>query len=360
MLTFDRATRMPDAAGIPLGQRFRTHDGRWVDSTGAFLVGELERLDPKLHEPLVDVSWSRDMDLREDVTIADEWSSFTQSMLASAGSLGTGHGIGTGKAWIGKETTQITGVDVDINKLANPLTLWALELKYTIPELESAVKLGRPIDQQKIDAINLKHNMDIDEQVYIGDVSLGQPGMLTSTKVQHTNLPNGAAAGPQWMPHTGYAGKTPDEILADFNLMLTTAWTNSGYKVMPNKVGLPPAQYGYIATAKVATSAGNISIKRYIEENNLTVANGGTADAFKIVPIKWLVGAGVGGTLGVPNTVDRMIAWNKNYDYIRFPMTMLNRTPIQYEGIYHKSTYYCRLGVVEFVYLETVSYWDGL
>jgi hypothetical protein len=227
-------------------------------------------------------------------------------------------------------------------------------LKYTIPELESAIKLGRPIDQQKIDVINLKHQMDIDEQVYIGDISLGQPGLASSTRVTRTTLPNGATGGsPKW------STKTPDEILADFNQALTSTWASSGYKLMPNRIGIPPAQYGYIATAKVATQSGNISIKRYLEENNLTVANGGSSP-LTIVPIKWLVGAGQGGTLGLPGTVDRMVAWTKDYNYVRFPMTMLNRTPIQYEGIYHKATYYCRLGVIEIVYAESISYWDGL
>jgi len=42
-----------------------TFDSRTIDSAGAFLVGELERLDPRLHEPLVSVSWSRDIDLRD-------------------------------------------------------------------------------------------------------------------------------------------------------------------------------------------------------------------------------------------------------------------------------------------------------
>src|SRR3569833_1326821 len=92
-----------DGAGSQLGKTFdrpyRTQDGRTADSTGAFLVGELERLDQTLHDPLVDYQWGRDIDLREDVTIADEVSSFTLSNMASAGSLGTGNGIGNGKAW---------------------------------------------------------------------------------------------------------------------------------------------------------------------------------------------------------------------------------------------------------------------
>src|SRR6266478_6490155 len=107
MFTFDRAHRTHDdrgnATGVPLGRHsYRTSDGRTVDSTGAFLVGELERLDLTLHEPLAAVTWGRDIDLREDVTIADEVSSFTLSTYASAGGLGTGNTVGNGKAWIGK------------------------------------------------------------------------------------------------------------------------------------------------------------------------------------------------------------------------------------------------------------------
>jgi len=354
MFTFDTARRTLDAVGVPMGQRFRTHDGRWVDSTGAFLVGELERLDPTFHEPLVDVSWSRDIDLREDVTIGDEFSSFSQSAFASPGSLGTGHGIGTGKSWIGKQTTQIVAADLNINKIGGPLTLWGEELKYTIPELESAIRLGRPVDQQKIDVINLKHQMDIDEQVYIGDLSLNQPGLLTSPAVMKTNFAATAnpGGGTQW------SKKTPDEILADFNLAITTTWANSGWKLLPTRVGIPPAQYGYITMAKVATASGLVSIKRYIEENNLSTQNG--AGALMIVPMKWAIGAGQGGVLGQTGTVDRMVVYTKDYKRVRFPMTPLQRTPLQYEGIYHKATYYCRLGQIEIVYPNTISYWDGL
>ena len=154
MLTFDRNPMTFDGNGNAMGkpikgcEPYRTVDGRSVtyDSTGAFLVGELERLDQTLHEPMAAVSWGRDIDLREDVTIADEVSSYTISQYASAGGLGTGATLGYGKAWIGKNTDQITGLDVDIAKLTNPLRLWGMELKYTIPELESAAKLGRPID----------------------------------------------------------------------------------------------------------------------------------------------------------------------------------------------------------------------
>lgn len=364
-LTFDQQAQLGYAPldlsgnqrGITLDHAYVTHDStpervRTVDSTGAFLVGELERLDQTLHMPLAAVTWSRDIDLREDVTIADELSSYTLTTFGSAGSLGTGNGIRNGKAWIGKATDQIGGVGVDTGKIANPLTPWALEIKYTVLELESAAKMGRPIDAQKYEALKLKHQMDIDEQVYVGDSTLVQGGLVNNAFVTNvTNVSNGGSGTPQW------STKTPTEILADVNAIIISAWAASGYAVMPNRILIPPVQFGYI-NATIVSSAGNQSILRFLLDNNI-IKNSGAGELV-IAPAKWLVGAGVGGTIGTPGTVDRMVAYNKQPRFVRFPMVPMQRTPIQYDAIYHKMSYYCRLGVVEIVYPETVAYRDGI
>lgn len=365
-LTFDQASQLAmaplDLLGNMRGKGFdhayKTHDGiRTCDSTGAFLVGELERLDQTLHMPLAAVSWSRDVMLREDVTIADETSSYTVTTFGSAGNLGAGNGgvngAGrNGKAWIGKATDQIGGVGVDTGKVPGPLTPWGLEIKFTVLELESAAKMGRPIDDQKYEALKLKHQMDIDEQVYTGDASLNQTGLVNAASVTNvSNVPNGAAAAPQW------STKTPAEILADLNSMLTSAWAATGFAVMPTDVLIPPLQYGAISTQNIS-SAGSVSILRYLLENNIVKSSG--QGNINIRPAKWLVGAGVGGTLGTSGTVDRMVAYTNKKQFVRYPMTTLQRTPIQYDSIYHKSTYYCRLGVLELVYPETFAYRDGI
>lgn len=360
MLTYDSTQQTQDSMGNHLGVRLQhpcmTHDGRTVDSTGAFLVGELERLDQKLHEPLVSVTWGRDIDLREDVTIADEVSSFTLSTYGSAGSLGAGNSIGNGKAWVGKNTNQIGGVGLDIAKTTHSLIPWALELKYTIMELESAAKLGRPIDQQTFQGLQQKHQMDIDEQVYVGDTTLTNAGATV------TGLINNSAITPQNVVASSVSGSTlwaqkaPDEILADFNTALTTVWAASAWAVLPSRALIPPAQFGLLSTQKVS-QAGNISTLKYIQENNVLTASGqGKLD---IYPLKWCIGAGAGGTLGTVG-VDRMVIYTKDQDRVRFPMTMLQRTPVQYDGLYHKTTYFCRLGQVEVVYAVTIGYFDGI
>lgn len=314
------------------------------DSTGSFLIGELERLDMKLHDPLVAVTWGRDIDLREDVTIADEVSSFTNSSFASAGGMTPG-----GKSWISKDATAISGIALDIGKTTHPLYLWGLEIKYTIPELESAQKLGRSVDAQKHDGMRLKHQMDIDEMMYIGDTTFNQTGLI------NTNLTNGVGVtysnviaggvGP-----TTWISKTPDEILLDVNNLLQATWAASGWAVMPDELRLPPVQFGYLVSQKVS-SAGNVSVLEFLRNNSL--CNAANGRPLNIQPVKWLTGRGIGG-------LDRMMAYIRDRDRVRYPLVPLQRTPMEYRSIWQIVTYFGRLGVVEFVYPETVQYADGI
>lgn len=316
-----------------------TYDQFTIDSTGSFLVGELERLDQTLHEPLVAVTWGRDIDLREDVTIADEVSSFTNSSFASPGGI-----TPNGKAWISKDANMITGVALDIGKTTNPLYLWGMEIKYTLPELASAQKIGRPIDVQKYDGMRLKYQMDIDEMVYIGDTTFGKYGLVNSPLVTATNVVNGASASPKWI------NKTPDEILADVNTLLTAVYTASGFALVPSELRLPPIQFSYLVSQKVS-SAGNISVLEFLRNNSMSNAANGRP--LNIQPLKWLTGRGTAGT-------DRMFAYTRDRDRVRYPLVPLQRTPLEYRSLFQITTYYGRLGVVEFVYPETVGYADGI
>jgi hypothetical protein len=312
-----------------------TFDRQTIDSSGVFLVGELERLDQKLHEPLASVTWTRDIDLREDVSIADEFSSFTNSSFAAAPGVS-----GSGKAWVGKDANAITGIALDIGKTTSPLPLWAMQLGWTIPELESAQKLGRPVDQQKFAGMTMKYQMDIDEQVYTGDTALGLFGMVNSPQV--VNVSNAVTGS--------WATATPDQILQDVNELLNSTWAASAYAVCPANLLLPPIQFGALVTRTVST-AGNISILEYLKKNSLSNSiNGRELD---IQPLKWLNDAGALGAT-------RMVAYTKDVERIRFPLVPLQRTPVEYRDLRQLTTYFGRLGAVEFVYSETVGYRDGI
>lgn len=310
-----------------------TFDQATIDSSGAFLVHELERLDQTLNLPLTSQTWSRDIQLREDVSIADEISSFTNTTFSAAGTPNA-----NGKNWISPLATAIAGINVDIEKKGFPLELWGMELGWTVIELKAAAQVGRPIDTQKYDGMQLKWNMDTDEQVYIGDTAKGAKGLLNLSQVTPTN------ATKTW------ANSTADEIRASINQVLSNAWARSAYSKVPEDLLIPPEQYSFIAST-IVSSAGNQSLLTYLETN--TIAYHQNGKPLNIRPVKWMKGRGVGGT-------DRMVAYTNDKKFVRFPMVPLQSVPIQYRGLYQLVTYYGKLGAVEPVYPETLNYMDGI
>ena len=330
-----------------LRDAFQTFDQATIDSAGAFLVGELERLDPMIHEPLVDMTWDRDIDLRTDVTMGDETSSYTTSTFASTGGPSSG-----GISWAGKESTTLPRINVDIEKKVNPLTLWTETVSYTITELLSAQQLGRPIDTQMLAGLNLKHQMDTDQMVYVGDPTISATGLINAAQVVNTgNVAAGAATSLPWIT------KTPDEITADFNELLVSVWAATGYKAPPKNVLIAPNPFGYIATTKVS-EAGNVSILDYVKQNNVFTAQKNIE--LEIYPVKWLDKANLNGPGGAAATYDRMAAYTRYEPYVRYPMVPLQAMQPQYQGIWINVPYYGRLGRVETVYPETIGYRDGI
>lgn len=303
-----------------------------IASTGAFLVGELERLDPTLYEPLADFTWSRDIDLREDVTIADEVTSFMTSTYA--GGFG---GMGSGKAWIRGPESTIAKVSVSGSKVMTPMTPWGMNVDYDIFELHKSMQVGRSIDVQKFEAMRLKHQLDIDIQVYLGDDQVGVKGLLNADdRVQKMELD-------AFDPKTS----TPEQIIDYFNTILNDAWKVTQYVRMPDTMLLPPAFFAALASKQLPNTTMNML--EYITKNNLVVSNGGS---LTLRPVKWLANEAVNQGRG------RIVAYTKAKDVVRFPLVQLQALPVQYRDFKQSVPYFGALGGVEFVRPEMVYYGD--
>jgi hypothetical protein len=358
-----------DHPGAKLERPIKTRDGKFVDTTGAFLVGELERLDQTLHEPLSSISWDRDLPQRTDVTVGDEVSSFTQSTFGTPAGPGTGSVTGQKRSFISKVTTEIPEMALDIDKTTLPLVPWGEGIAYSLPELASAAQLGRPIDQQKIIALNRDYQLQLDAQAYLGWSNNNTVGLINATvanggQVSVTNLPlSNPAAGASSTNTSNWSGgqKTAQQILQDLANMTFIPWQASGYAVRPNRILLDPLNFTFISVTP-ATQAGSKSIMAYFLESYNSDTG---AEPLRILPLKWLTGAGVGGTLLAANSINRAVVYNRfegpwQNAYVRFPTLMLQRTPLQYDGLWHKLYYWSRMGACEFIYPETVALFDGL
>lgn len=317
-------------------RRFQTRD-----SMLAFYVNMLENLDRRLYEPLVSVSWGRDIKLRSGITMSNESTSFIRSAFAGAGTLQNTTG---NMPWISPETTAIPGVSVNGQKIVLPLRLLAREVSYTSVELERSQLTGQPIDVQKLDALNMLYQMNTDQMVYVGSSDVGATGLINDAGVTVGSVATGVSGSTLW------SAKTPDEILADVNTLLESCWSAAGFAVCPSKLLLPPVQFSYLTSQKVS-SAGNVSILKFLKENSIALAvNGAELD---IQPVKWLTGAGA-------MSADRMVAYTNDEMRVRFPMVPIRRETAYHQGIRFFAPYLWAFGQIELVYPETVQYADGI
>lgn len=315
------------------------------DSTLAYFINQLDNLDKRLYEPLVAVSWGRDIKLRSGITMSNESTSFIQSAYAAAGSLQNPSAAASGgnMPWISAEGTAIPGVSVDGQRIVTPLRLLARELSYTSVELDRSMLTAQQIDVQKMDALNSLYQMNTDQMVYIGDSFVGATGLLNNASVATATVTGGTWAA-------AVLASTPDVILNQINTALQATWSASAFAVCPSKLLLPPAQFALLAANKVST-AGNVSILKFVQENSISLQiNGKELD---IQPVKWLTGRGGSGA-------DRMVVYTNDESRVRFPMVPVRRETAYYQGIRFIAPYLWAFGQIEFVYPQTVAYYDGI
>lgn len=322
-----------------------TYDAKWVDSNLSYFVNQLDSFDKTLHEPLYSVTWSRDIKLRTDISMGNQSTSFTRSSYA-----GVGTQVATGKPWISDQTTTIPGVDVNGERIVTPLRPLAREIVYSSIELDRSRLIGQSIDLVKMDAFNMKYQMDTDEMVYVGDTFVGATGLVNSPLVATATVANGALGSPLWEQ------KTPDEILADINEMLNAAWQDSGFTQVPRELRLPPKKFAYIQNQKVSTAADK-SILNFLRDNSLSNSVNGAP--LNIQPLKWLTATADGGPGPGVGGANRMIAYTNEQNRLRFPMVPVRRENTYYHGINFHAPYVWAMGEVEILYPETIAYRDG-
>lgn len=309
-----------------------TFDQYTPDAAGSFLLAQLTKYDWTQNDPLVDITWDRDVRRRTDVTITDDFAAYAMNMYASGGNLSPG-----GKSWTGKQSTAIAGPAVDIAPIINPVHQWAQFPAWSMRELWQSQFLGRPIDTAKLDVVRQKFEMDTDEQVYVGDTEVACTGIANDPRVTVVNAAFTAAAG------------TGDQVAGVVNTILLAAQTAAGYARTPTKIILPYSRISQLVSRRIGDAASN-SILTYLQTNTIAYANNGRP--LILAGSKWLETAGVSG-------VPRAIVYTDDKKFVQFPRVELMQLPVQARGLDQIVPVMGALGVVEVRYPETMLYVDG-
>lgn len=308
----------------------------------AFLMGELEKRDPKLREPLTSVTWPRDIVAKT----GGGWVEFTSSYNVSYATTG-----GNQNGIIGGQTNDIPIMQADIGKDTHKVFTWANNLKIPFIDQQKLQNIGRSIDELLDKGIRLNHDKTLDMNVYTGFPSIGTYGLVNHPDITIALSPMGEEGSRKW------ADKTPEEILREVNQIMTETWAASEYDTngMANHILLPPLLFTYLVQTPVAIGGTNgvVSILKYLLENNIGINQG---VELSILPCRWCVGTGEGGT-------DRMVAYVNDEDMVNFDMTVpLQRAMTQpsVEHFAYLTSYVAQFGVVKFHYLTPAKYYDGI
>jgi hypothetical protein len=309
----------------------------------SFFINQLTKLDPTLHVPLMSTTYMRDIKLREDVSLANKSTSYTLQTFGAMGAT-----AGSNIPFISDGSTALQGVDINGQLVTTPLRPAGMSLSYTQMELESSQLLGQSLDVSKFNAINAKYQMGNDQMAYIGDANVGAKGLLNKATVT-----SGPASALNWLS----GSSTPAQILGAVNDLLNSTYKNTGFARCPTKLLLPPAQFAYIAATPVS-SAGSVSILKFLEDNSISMRVNGVP--LQVLPVKWLTGTNNGGVGGGVGGTDRMVAYTDDYDLCRFPLVPIAGYTPTFHGIVYERPYVWAVGETEIVYPETIQYADGI
>ena len=319
--------------------------GPGMDTAGAasglaFLVGELEKQDPRLLEPLTSLTAPRDIDMKP----GGGWVSLTSNVFVDYATTGSEE-----DSIIGSETNNIPVSQANISKDVFKVHTFAEILKAPLFDDLKLQQVGRSLTQILDDGLRLNYSKMLDRNTYAGLTKAGTYGLVNNPLITSGYAAlNAAGTSRLWI------NKTPTEIMYDINLAISTTWANSEYDLsgMADHVLVDPANYTYLCNTPV-TIAGCSSILEYLLKYNIAVNQG---RKFGIYPSRWCTGAGVGST-------QRLVVYNKAENRVNMDLTVpLSRVMTQpvVQSAAYETLYAAQFSQVKFLYTQCALYVDGI
>lgn len=340
MQMYDGGIVIPSSSNGFMRERPINMNDAAIANGNAFLTSELEKLDPKISEPLHSVTYPRDI----RVKVGGGWVDAVSKMDVDYG-INEGSGDGAITA-TGANSGNV--VQAQFGKDIYKTHAYTSTLRIPFVDMQRGQIVGRSLESLLTDAIRLNYDKHMEMNVYTGFKRYGTTGLLNDPNVVTQGVSENADKKTAWKD------KTPDEILYDINAAITAGWRAAEYDLsaIPNHILLPYEQYTYIQTTKVSPIS-DTTIMEFLMKNNVANQNGGELVIGGTVFCK---GAGAGGTdrMAVYVNHDKFVAVEELVPLAR-TMTAPNTDKVSYDSIYMAN-----LSQVEIYYTQPITYWDGI
>jgi hypothetical protein len=322
--------------------------GTGMDAAGAasgmaFLVGELEKQDTRLLEPMTSITAPRDIIMKA----GGGWVTQTSNVYVDYATTSNDED----SIITGGETTDIPVTQANLSKDVFKVFTFAEILRAPLFDDLKLQQIGKSLTTILDDGLRLNFNKILDRNVYVGISKTGTFGLVNNPLVTAGSVVAGVSTFLTW------AKKTAVEILNDVNSIINATWIASEYDLsgMANQILIDPSNYAFIANTPISLLGlnGATSLLDYLLKNNIAVNQG---RGLKIFPSRWCIGAGVGAT-------QRMVAYVNEENRLNMDLTVpLSRvlTAPNVQSASYETLYAAQIGQVKVLYTQCIRYADGI
>jgi hypothetical protein len=331
----------PQVGGVTpsTGGAVRVNDNA-IASGNAFLIGELEKRDPKVREPLTSFTYSRDVPIRVGGGWVTEASALNVDYAVAGGSADGLVQAGGANA--------VPVIQANLNKDKFAAHIYSVIMRIPFIDMQRQAITGRSLERMLTKGVRLSYDKHLDANTYIGMRDYGSTGLLNNPNV----IASPAATGTSGL--TEFKNKSEREILRDINDAIYAGWENSEFDLsaLPNHVLMPYEQFNYISTEPSSELMVG-TILDFLLKANVTTTNG---QQLVIAGTQYCKGTGAGGT-------DRMVAYRHDEDYMvmeEFVSLSRTMTSPNTDKLSYDSVYMANVSEVEIFYTQPISYVDGI
>lgn len=265
---------------------------RLDDNESIFFARELEHIKTKAYDVEYPNLKQRDIfPVSFEADPADEYITYTMY-----------DGVGMAQV-VSDYATDFKNIELSGKQFTSRVRSLGAAYQYSIQEIRKAAKTGRALDQAKANTAK-KAIMQLERDIaFYGDDVYDLKGWLNNVNIPDVTLPNG-----DWLN----AATTPDEIVADANILANSVITNSKSVHSADTMLLPIPYYTKLASTPRSANSDK-TILAFLMENNPFIKN-----------VDWLTELSAANSNG-------KLARDKAIMYARDPDTMTLEIPQDFE-----------------------------